>query len=73
MHEKIWDIQNSVWKAYTNYKKDGNISQYNRAASEITKKYMQDPLMLQFAENILISWAPVLNAIADEVRNGKIK
>ena len=63
MHEKICDIQNSIWKAYTEYRKDKDIAKYQNAVIRIEKKYEAEPLMFNFCQNILFSWVPIINEI----------
>ena len=69
MHEKIKDIQNSVWKAYKDFRASGNMSQYNADMKAIIQRYADDKPMMNFAQNIIISWAPIINYLAEEKRN----
>lgn len=66
MHEKIKDIQNAVWKAYKAFAESKNMKQYNADSQAIVKKYADDTLMLNFAQNILISWCPIIHEVAVE-------
>lgn len=68
MHEKIKDIQNAVWKAYTDFRASGDMRQYNKDVQDIIRKYDDDKPMLNFAQNIIISWAPIINGMAEERR-----
>lgn len=69
IHEKISDIQNSVWKAYKDFRASGDMRQYNNDIHNIVIKYEDDKLILNFARNIIISWAPIINSLAEEKRN----
>ncbi|MFI3171418.1 MAG: hypothetical protein R3Y58_03465 [Eubacteriales bacterium] len=71
MHKEICDIQNSIWKAYTDYSKTGDMGEYNRASKAITAKYKDNPLMYEFAVRVLISWMPVISYMAKESNEGK--
>lgn len=68
MHEKIKDIQNSVWKAYKDFRASGDMLQYNKDVQAIVRKYADDKPMINFAHNIIISWAPIINSLAEEMR-----
>ena len=65
MHEKIVDIQNAFWKAYTYFKKTKDVRQYNADTRKICDRYRSDPSMLQFCQNIMLSWAPVINGMKE--------
>ncbi len=67
MHEKICDIQNSVWKAYTEYRKTGDMMAYNAATRVVVAKYKGDPLLCSYATNIIISWMPIINKMAGNI------
>lgn len=66
MHEKIKDIQNLVWKAYKDFKDSCSMRQYNKDVQAIVRKYADDKPMLNFAQNIIISWGPIINFLAEE-------
>lgn len=61
MHEKIVDIQNSFWKAYTDFRKSKDMKQYNIDTQKICERYKFDPPMLLFCQNVIFAWAPVIN------------
>lgn len=69
MHEKIKDIQNAVWKAYKDFRESGDMRQYNKDVQDIVRKYADYKPMLNFAQNIIISWAPIINSMDEEMRN----
>lgn len=69
MHEKIQDVMNTAWKNYKDYRRSGDMRQYTKQMSVLVEKYKGDSLLLQFAENMAITYAPIINAMAEEKRN----
>ena len=69
MHEKIQDVMNTAWKNYKDYRRSGDMRQYTKQMSALVEKYKGDSLLLQFAENMAITYAPIINAMAEEKRN----
>ena len=69
MHEKIQDVMNTAWKNYKEYRRSGDVRQYTRLMSALVEKYKGDALIQQFAENMAITYVPVINAMAEEKRN----
>ena len=43
--------------------------QYTKQMSALVEKYKGDPLLQQFAENMAVTYTPVINAMAEEKRN----
>lgn len=66
MHEKIMDIQNSVWNLYKDFIKTKDMRQYNAGAQVLAKRYEDDELLLAFVQNIIISWAPIINRLKED-------
>ncbi|URW88859.1 hypothetical protein M5E84_14575 [[Ruminococcus] torques] len=48
LHEKITDVYNTMWVAYKKYLEDGYVRYINDAASDLEKKYQDDPVIMQF-------------------------
>lgn len=69
MHEKIQDVMNTAWKNYKDYRRSGDMRQYTKQMSALVEKYKGDPLLQQFAENMAVTYTPVINAMAEEKRN----
>lgn len=69
MHERIQDVMNTAWKNYKDYRRSGDMRKYAKQMSALVEKYKGDPLLLQFAENMAITYAPVINVMAEEKRN----
>ena len=44
LHEKITDVYNTMWVAYKKYLEDGYVRYINDAASDLEKKYQDDPV-----------------------------
>lgn len=75
MQEKIEDIkyiQNTIWTMYKDYLSNHDMAAYNRKVEELSKEYCNkgDKQLLSFCQNLLISWAPVINAFAEEFKKG---
>ncbi|MBY0758545.1 hypothetical protein FLB61_05485 [Sellimonas caecigallum] len=71
MHEQIQDIQNSIWKAYKDFSLNHDMNKYNTDVQKIVKKYRSNPLMLNFCQNLIITWIPVINSIRDFKKSEK--
>ncbi len=69
MHEKIQDVMNTAWKNYKDYRRSGDMRQYTKQMSVLVEKYKGNSLLQQFAENMAITYVPVINAMAEEKRN----
>lgn len=69
MHEKIQDVMNTAWKNYKDYRRNGDMRQYTKQMSVLVEKYKDDPLLLQFAENMAITYATVCSW----VRSGEVQ
>ncbi len=69
-HKEITHIQNMIWAMYKDFLADHDMREYNRKMGELAKEYQnkEDGQLLSFCQNILISWAPVINALAEEFR-----
>ena len=65
MHEKIKDIQNRFWKAYTDFKQTKDMGKYNRDIQEICKIYKWDEPLLSFCQNLAITWAPIIDGMKE--------
>lgn len=61
MHEKIVDVQNSFWKAYKDFYETRDMRKYNQDVDRIVSRYVSNPSMLQFCQNLVFAWAPVVN------------
>lgn len=69
--EDIKHIQNTVWAMYKDFLSDHDMAAYNRRMGGLAKEYADkgDQRLLSFCQNILISWAPIINEFAEEFRN----
>ena len=63
MNNDIKNIYNTLAVLYNEFLKDLDIDKYTRKASELCKKYQGNDLMLNFCQNLIISWTPVINQI----------
>ena len=59
------DIQNSVWNLYKDFIRTKDMRQYNVGAQALVKRYESDELLLAFVQNIIISWAPIINKLKE--------
>lgn len=63
MHEKIKDIQNSMWKAYTDFKESRDMRKYNQDMEKLSDRYRHDSVMLNFCQGLIFDWAPIINSM----------
>lgn len=68
MEEDIKTIQNTLWAMYKAYSATFDMREYNISASALVTKYKENPAMLNFCQNLIISWAPVINVIGEKHR-----
>ena len=69
MHEKIQNVMNTAWKNYKGFQRSGDMRRYTEQMSALTEKYKGDPLIQQFAENMALTYVPVINAMGEMTRN----
>lgn len=72
-HKEISHIQNTIWAMYKDFLLDYDMVAYNQKIISLTKEYYDkdDKQLLSFCQNLLISWCPIINGLAEEFRNGK--
>lgn len=61
MKDDIKYIYNTLAALYSDFSKDLDIAKYQTKAHELCKKYEHNSLMLNFCQNLIVSWTPVLN------------
>lgn len=71
IHEEITHIQNMLWTMYKEFLRSYDMAGYNHKAQELEEEYTGkgDRQLLSFCQNLLISWAPVMNRLAEDFRN----
>ncbi|MCI8316044.1 MAG: hypothetical protein HFH74_13640 [Lachnospiraceae bacterium] len=69
-HKEITHIQNTIWAMYKDFLADHDMAAYNRKIEELSKEYTHkgNQQLLSFCQNILISWCPIINGLAEEFR-----
>lgn len=75
MKEKMEDIkhiQNTIWAMYKGYLENHDMKEYNRKMGELAKEYHEkgDKQLLNFSQNLMVTWAPIISSFAKEF-NGK--
>jgi len=67
MHREITHIQNTVWAMYKDFLEDHDMKAYNRKTGELAKEYRDkgNSCLLTFCQWTLITWAPVINGLAE--------
>lgn len=65
MHEKICDIQNAFWKAYKDFSETKDMRKYNNDVDALIEKYRHDGILLNFCQNLALTWTPVINGIKE--------
>ena len=66
--EHIKHIQNTLWAMYKEFLENHSVSDYNTKAKQLVDYYFDNKEMLTFCQNLIITWAPVINALAEEYR-----
>lgn len=69
MGDEIKYIQNTLWAMYKEVEKTGNAKTYTDQASELCKKYKEHPELLTFCQNLVVTWTPIINLLAEQHRN----
>lgn len=73
MHEKIEDIkniQNTLWRIYKEFLEDHKVKAYTDKAAALVRQYDGKKDMMLFAQTLILSWVPIINALAEDFRNG---
>ena len=65
LHGKISDVYNTLWAAYKKYLDDGHVRHINDAASDLEKKYRNDPVIMQFIWYQKTSWSGPVEQIKE--------
>ena len=71
MESDIKYIYNTLAAMYMQFQTTHNMINYNNQATELRKKYHKKPILDNFCTNLIISWAPVINQLAEDYRNGE--
>lgn len=66
MEDDIKYIQNTVWSMYKVFSSNYNMVEYNNQAFELCRKYKDNAKMLSFCQNLIITWAPIINRMMEE-------
>ena len=70
MHDDIQNIQNSLWKFYKQFKSDNDMESYNHNIQQLTRSFVDKPIMLSFCQNLIFAWTPVMNKLKENA-NGR--
>ena len=70
MLDGVKNIQNTLWAMYKEFQSTHNMVNYNAQAKELCEKYHGKPILGSFCANQIITWAPVINQLAEDYRNG---
>lgn len=73
MEDDIKFIQNTLWAMYKEYQSTHDMKLYNRHAERLCEKYKCQPIIVNFCINLIISWAPIINALAEQYREDGVK
>ena len=61
MKDDIKYIYNNLATLFNEFSKDLDIQKYETKAAELCRKYKDNNLMLNFCQNLIVSWTPVIN------------
>lgn len=70
MENEIKYIQNTLWSIYKEFLQHHSVREYSRKASELVHKFDGNKEMLLFCQNLIISWTPIINKLAEQYREG---
>lgn len=70
MDNDIKYIQNTLWAMYKEFTSDFDVKKYTDQATSLCKKYKNNPTMLNYCQNLVVSWTPVINEMAEQYRKG---
>ena len=68
MNDDIKYIQNTLWMMYKEFENDFDMKKYNDQAINLCRRYKEEPVMLNFCQNLTISWAPIINEMGRKHR-----
>ena len=66
MDEDIRYIYNTLAVMYKEFTKTYNIKAYTSQAMELCKKYKDRPELLAFCQNLVVTWTPIINLLAEK-------
>ena len=69
-NDDIKYIQNTLWAMYKVFSENHNMAEYNKQAQELCRKYRNDAKMLPFCQNLIITWAPIINGMMEAYKEG---
>lgn len=71
MHEKVADIQNTIWGIYKEFLNGHDMDKYNSGWVELLNKYRnkEDEAFFSFCRCQFISWEQIIRLFAEEFRN----
>lgn len=71
LHEELRDIQNGFWKAYKEYASSGDMRKYNKDLKAILERHRTDMEMLEFCQNLAVTWTPVICRVQRLLRDSE--
>lgn len=63
MENEIKDIMNTLWSIYKKFQQTHDVKQFTEEAATMVHKYDGDSMLLCFAQNLVISFAPMVNEL----------
>ncbi len=69
MDNEIKYIQNTLWAMYKEFISTHNVKKYTDQATELCKKYKERPELLSFCQNLVVTWTPIINLLAQQHRS----
>ena len=68
MYNDIKYIMNTLWAMYKKFESDFDVKSYTDQAACLCRKYKDNAPMLNFCQNQVISWTPVINLMSEKHR-----
>ena len=69
MDNEIKHIQNELWAMYRQFVTDFNVKKYTNQATNLCRKYKDNKILLNFCQNLVVTWTPIINHLAEIHRN----
>lgn len=66
--EDIKHIQNTLWAMYKEFLADRSVREWTRKGEALAREYAGKKNR-SFCENLLVTWTPVINGLAEEFRD----
>ena len=64
----IKHVQNTLWGMYKSFLQDHDMRGFNQKMQDLVRSYSDKKEMVNFCQNLILAWCPVMNYLAAEYR-----